>query len=297
MRDPHRLLDDETAGAARFDRAMAAIPPDRRSDPSVTPDGWTPVHVAAHVAGWLDACSAVLERMAAGTWDPDAPTEDVDDVNRAQVARAAALTWSEAQQAVAAARSRARAAWEALPETTPDAWSWFEESGPNHYAKHVHDLTAWLDGQRSDPNVGRLLQDEAERWVAFASLVDAARDVDRRDEDGWSIADVCHHVAAWFDRGIECVEHNAGFGPPWETDADLPTDEVNARFLEASRSLSFADARAELHDARARMRAAFTALGEPSQGAKDAFRECGVDHYDEHLPKLRYFTGASGSVA
>ena len=31
-----------------------------------------------------------------------------------------------------------------LPDMTPDAWEWFEESGPLHYAKHVNDLEAWL---------------------------------------------------------------------------------------------------------------------------------------------------------
>ena len=31
-----------------------------------------------------------------------------------------------------------------LPEVTPEAWEWFEESGPLHYAKHVKDLEAWL---------------------------------------------------------------------------------------------------------------------------------------------------------
>jgi Mycothiol maleylpyruvate isomerase N-terminal domain len=297
MRDRTRLVEEEAVGAERFDATMARIPVERRTDATVTPDGWTPIHLAAHVAGWLDECSDVLERMTAGTWDPDEPTEDVDDINRAQVARAAALTWSDAQEAVAAARVRARAAWEALPEITPDAWSWYEESGPNHYAKHVHDLAAWLDGRRSDPDVGRLLQDDAEAWVTFASLVDAVADPDARDEDGWSIADVCHHVARWTHRGAGCVEHNAGFGPPWETDADVPTDEVNAAFLAESRSMSFAVARRELHDARGRLRAAFTALPEPSEGAKDVFVECTIDHYAEHLPKLRHLTGTEGSVA
>jgi hypothetical protein len=297
MRDRERLLADEADGAARFDAELARIPPDRRAEQTIGPDGWTPVILVAHVAGWLDECADVLERMAAGSWRADEPTEPVDDINRAQVARAAALTWSGAQEAVAAARSRARAAWQAFPEITPDAWSWFEESGPNHYAKHMHDLTAWLDRLGSDPDVGRLLQDDAEGWVAFASLIDTVADPDAREQEGWSVADVCHHVARWFDRGTECVDHNAGFGPPWETDADRPTDEVNAGFLAESQSMSFTEARQELHDARARMRASFTALAEPSAGAKDVFRECTVDHYDEHLPMLRRLTGSSGSVA
>jgi len=54
------------------------------------------------------------------------------------------------------------------------AWSWFEESGPNHYAKHVHDLSAWLHGVRSDPDVGAMLQDDAEGWVAFGALIGSA---------------------------------------------------------------------------------------------------------------------------
>lgn len=297
MLDRRRLLDDESAGAARFDDAIAGIPPDRRIVPTVTPDGWTPVHLIAHVAGWLDECGDALERMSAGTWDPDEPTEHVDEINRAQVARAAALTWSEARDAVAAARSRARAAWEALPDVTPDAWSWFEESGPNHYAKHIHDVTAWLERHTSDPDVGRLLHADAEAWVAFASSIDAIVDPNARDEQGWTTTDVCHHVARWTQRGSRCVEHNAGFGPPWETDADLPTDEVNAGFLAESAAMAFADARRELHDARARLRSAFTSLSAPSDGAKDVFTECTTDHYAEHLPLLRRLTGSPGSVA
>src|SRR4029079_18247498 len=161
MPDRERLLADEAAGAAAFDAVVARIPDDRWSDPTVTPDGWTPVVLVAHVAGWLDQSSDVLEAMQAGTWHPDTPTDPVDAINARQASRAAALTSSQAKASVAAARVRARAAWTDLSELTPDAWSWFEESGPNHYAKHVHDLSAWLDGVRSDPDVGAMLQDDA----------------------------------------------------------------------------------------------------------------------------------------
>jgi hypothetical protein len=295
MPDRDRLLADEAAGAAVFDEVVARIPDDRWSDPTVTPDGWTPVVLVAHVAGWLDECSDVLEAMQAGTWHPDAPTDPVDAINARQASRAAALTSSQAKASVAAARVRARAAWTALPELTPDAWSWFEESGPNHYAKHVHDLTAWLDGSTSDPDVGRMLQDDAERWVAFGVLIDAI-DPSVRDAEGWSVTDVCFHVASWFHRGAECVEHDAGFGPPWETDAELPTEEVNAGFLARSREMTLDEARRALEDARDRLRTAFTVLAHPSAGSKDVFTECTVEHYAEHEPMLRRLTGSGGSV-
>ncbi|MFN8234177.1 MAG: hypothetical protein U0V56_12165 [Actinomycetota bacterium] len=36
-------------------------------------------------------------------------------------------------------------------EITPDAWSWFDESGARHYAEHVGDLRRWL----GEPGPGR----------------------------------------------------------------------------------------------------------------------------------------------
>jgi len=296
MPDRARLLEDEAAGAAAFDAVVAQIPGDRWGDATVTPDGWTPVILMAHVAGWLEECAEVLEAMRAATWDPDAPTDPVDAINARQASRAAALTPQEAQAAVAAARVRARAAWQALPELTPDAWSWFEESGPNHYAKHVHDLTAWLAGATSDPEVGAMLQDDAEAWVAFGALLDAA-DPSARDAEGWSIADVCFHIAAWFDKGTACIEHDAGWGAPWEADADLPTDEVNAKILARSRAMPPGGARPALEDARDRHRAAFSSRTHPSEAVKDVFKECTVEHYAEHVPMLRRLTGSAGSVA
>ena len=296
MPDRQRSLDDEAAGAAAFDTVIATIPGDRWSEPTVTPDGWTPVVVLAHVAGWLDECSDVLEAMRAGTWDSDASEEPVEAINAGQASRAAALTPAQAQARIAAARMRARAAWDALPELTPDAWSWFEESGPNHYAKHVHDLSAWLAGAASDPDVGAMLQADAEGWVAFGELVEAA-DPSARDAEGWSVADACFHVATWFNKGADCVEHDAGWGAPWESDADRPTEEVNAAILARSRQMTLSEARTALSDARDRLRAAFSAQTRPSDDVKDVFKECTVDHYAEHVPMLRRLTGSEGSVA
>jgi hypothetical protein len=183
---------------------------------------------------------------------------------------------------------RARAAWEALPELTPDAWSWFEESGPNHYAKHVHDLTAWLSGEQGDPDVGRLLQDDAEGWVTFARLVESVPDPDLRDDDGWSIVDVCHHVAVWMDLATVWATE----GAQWSDD----TDGINAQALAASREMSFGEARLELDEARSRLRAALSGLAEPSTDAKEAFHASTVEHYDEHISMLRRLTGSGDDV-
>jgi hypothetical protein len=232
--------------------------------------------------------------MRAGTWDPDAPTDPVGAINARQASRAAALTSSQAKASVAAARVRARAAWTALSELTPDAWSWFEESGPNHYAKHVHDLSAWLDGVRSDPDVGAMLQDDAEGWVAFGALIDAA-DPTVRDDEGWSVGDICFHVAMWFERGAECVEHDAGWGRRGRPTPTCPP----RRSTQVSSPVAAGDARGgagALNDARDRLRAAFTGRSVATDAIKDVFRECTVDHYAEHMPMLRRLTGSGGSV-
>jgi hypothetical protein len=293
MPERERLLAEEVAGAVALAGVLAQIPTERWTEPSVTPDGWTPIVVAAHVGAWLDECTRVLTAMIDGAWDRSAEVEEtaasVAATNAEQAVRAAALTRSGAEEAIAAARVRARAAWEALPEITPEAWSWFEESGPNHYAKHVHDLTAWLAGAASDPEVGELLQTDAEAWVPFAQLLESI-DPGRRDAEGWSTVDICHHVAGWMLMASDVVEQNAGWGR-------LATDEINAGFLAASRDLAFGEARLALEEARARLRAALTGLPEPAARAKRAFHDSTVEHYEEHLPMLRRLIGSDGSVA
>ena len=119
---------------SRWPSVLAQIPEDRWAEPTVTPDGWTPIVVAGHMAAWLDECTRVLTRWPTARGiaaaEPEETPASVAAMNAEQAERAAALTRAEAEEAIAAARTRARAAWEALPELTPEAWSWFEESGP-----------------------------------------------------------------------------------------------------------------------------------------------------------------------
>lgn len=291
MTERARLLSAEADAAAVFERVVASIPEARRPEPTVTPDGWTPVAVLAHVAAWLRECARVLDEMAAGTWDPAAEPPETPEslavINADQVARAAALTWSEAEAAVAAARVRARSSWQALPEVTPIAWSWFEESGPDHYAKHAHDLTAWLAGVPSDPEVGDLLQADTDAWVPFAFGLSTA-DPNRRDDEGWSVVDVAHHVAAWMDLGAAAIAN----GERWEEDDDADTDGFNAAALAASRSMAIEPALDAIAVARSRLRTELCALGRPGASAKEIYRACTTEHYEEHRAMLERLTGS-----
>ena len=80
--------------------------------------------------------------MRAGTFDPGEETPRVD---RARNAEWFELSTRDGHRATCgsefvAARQRMVEEFGAMPELTPEAWEWFEESGPLHYAKHVEDL-------------------------------------------------------------------------------------------------------------------------------------------------------------
>ncbi|HEX6844004.1 MAG TPA: maleylpyruvate isomerase N-terminal domain-containing protein [Actinomycetota bacterium] len=302
MVDRERLLEDEAAGCTLLRASLEEIPDERWGDGSITPEGWTPVTVLVHVAGWLDDCGRVLEAIAAGTFDPDTDeAEDPGYVERANAAhgvRAAAMTRSEAEVVLAAARRRATEAFAALPEVTPAAWSWFEESGPMHYAKHVHDLTAWLDGTQGHPEVGRALQAETDAWVPFAVLLEAVPD-DRRAEpgpDGWTVVDAVHHLARWMEMAATGIRDNGGWRHEGEPDEDRTIDGLNERFLAESAETSYDVARLRLEEARTALRNALAGLASPSDLALETFVDNTVDHYAEHEPTLRWLSGGAGTV-
>jgi hypothetical protein len=153
--DRQRILIQEDEGWRAFHEALRSIPPERMQEPTVTPEGWSPKDVTFHVAAWLAEACSNLQRMRAGTFDP------ADDPTREQIHRMNA-GWFEASRTMdvptvraelEAARACMRLAWGELPAVTSDAWSWFDESGPRHYAEHVRDLRRWLgigDGEGLD---------------------------------------------------------------------------------------------------------------------------------------------------
>lgn len=152
--DPGRLLGEEDAGWRALHDAFARIPDARIDDGTVTPGGWSPKDVMFHVAAWLAECGEVLERMRAGTWDPATAPEEtpayVERVNREWFEVSRRMTAHDVRVTFEAARQRAREGFGLLSPPSREAWSWFEESGPLHYAKHLRDLEGWLGGAPAD---------------------------------------------------------------------------------------------------------------------------------------------------
>jgi hypothetical protein len=140
-----RLLADEERGWQRFHALVESIPRERFEEPTVTEEGWSPKDVVFHVGAWLADCARVLEQIRFGTFDRAAEDAlDVEQINTQGLEISRSMDPRDVRVMCESARNEAREAFGTLPEVTPEAWEWFEESGPLHYEAHMKDLEAWL---------------------------------------------------------------------------------------------------------------------------------------------------------
>jgi hypothetical protein len=123
---------------ATFDR----LSPDLMERPGLN-DGWTAKDLVFHIGAWLAECGLQLERVRMGTYSE--PDQDTVEMNREFLEVSRAMDLDTVFAELHAARSRALQAFGELPEVTPPAWEWFEESGPLHYDEHRKELEAWAD--------------------------------------------------------------------------------------------------------------------------------------------------------
>ena len=291
--DRQRLLDEEQGGWERLVAALSAVDPSRRDERTVTPDGWSAKDSAFHVTWWLDECARALEAIGEGRPVPG-DERSLDELNAAHVERARTLDWEAVLGALVAGRGRMRAAFSVLPEVTADAWSWFEESGPMHYAKHTHDLRAWASGVASDPEIGQLLGREQATWVGFAQALDAVVTPTRPGRDGWAAVDVATHLAAWVATAADAVVRNDDWTDLTGAARAVLIDQRNDDLLATPGD--WFETRAALEAARARLRDGLAALPAPSAAAKRMFRANTLEHYEEHLAQLAALRGPAESA-
>jgi hypothetical protein len=140
--DAERLLAEEDAGWRELTALFDQVPRERFEEPSVTPEGWSAKDVMFHVVAWLDEASEALDRERVGTPDPEGLDTDAKNARFSEISRA--LDTEDVRSRLEPSRDRMLRCWASLDEVTPDAWSWFDESGPRHYAEHVKDLRVWI---------------------------------------------------------------------------------------------------------------------------------------------------------
>jgi hypothetical protein len=141
--DVEGLLAEEERGWLELTDVFGDVPPDRFDEPSVTDEGWSPKDVMYHVAAWAEEATKVLGRIAAGTHRGSDP--DIQALNEEWFEEGRGLEDDVVRIRFAKGRVAMRQAFSRLPEVDPNAWEWFEESGPRHYAEHLPDLRSFLE--------------------------------------------------------------------------------------------------------------------------------------------------------
>jgi len=133
------------------------------------------------------------------------------------------------------------------------------------------------------------LDAEERGWYELARLVRELAPEERhvpgyyRDPD-WSVRDVVGHLGTWLAEGA------AQFEQMWAgtyDGHDVDVDALNAAFLEAMRDQPWDVVWVQANAGRTMMLQAWVGLGEPSEEAAWWIRKSAVEHYAEHIDRLR----------
>jgi hypothetical protein len=134
-----------------------------------------------------------------------------------------------------------------------------------------------------------LLRREDAAWAELRSLVDQLTD-EQLGLDGyypeWSVKDLMAHYASWMAEAARVLEQiRLGTYTRWDQDVDA----CNSDWYASWRELELGAVKAHLHASRARMLEEWDRLPPElvDRTAIEWFRESGIDHNDEHVPRLR----------
>jgi hypothetical protein len=143
MRRKVELLEREDAGWAELCATIARFDADEFELPGLTEEGWSVKDACWHIGCWCAEAVDVLEQIRMGTYE-DRPL-DIEALNREWFEVSRKLDAKTVRVELAAARNRMLEELHALPDVSPEAMEWFEESGPLHYREHAGDLARWAD--------------------------------------------------------------------------------------------------------------------------------------------------------
>ena len=137
------------------------------------------------------------------------------------------------------------------------------------------------------------LQDEERGWYEIADLVRGLTPEERliagyyRDPD-WSVRDVVGHLGTWLaEAEVQFERMRAGT----YAGHDIDIDALNAVFLAALQGQPWDVVWTQANAARSRMRQAWAGLPEPDDEAAWWIRKSAVEHYAQHVPRLRDWVG------
>jgi hypothetical protein len=140
-----QLVDREDAAWSELHDALDSFPPERLEAPTLNEEGWSTKDVMFHIGAWLAEAGGQLERMCMGTFVE--PELDTDELNARWLEVSRGVDVETAKAELMSSRTRLLQALEELPEITPEAQEWFEESGDIHYREHLRELRAALGAE------------------------------------------------------------------------------------------------------------------------------------------------------
>jgi hypothetical protein len=104
----------------------------------------------------------------------------------------------------------------------------------------------------------------------------------------WAVRDVVAHLGTWLaEAGVQFERMRGGTYEGHDVDIDA----LNAAFLEAMRGQPWDVAWVQANAGRTRMLQAWADLTEPSDEAAWWIRKSAVEHYEEHVDRLREWVG------
>jgi hypothetical protein len=133
------------------------------------------------------------------------------------------------------------------------------------------------------------LEAEERGWYEVVELVHRLSPEERlrpgyyRDPD-WSVRDVVGHLGTWLAEAATQLEQMLA-GTYGGHNVDI--NALNATFLAAMQGQPWDVAWAQANAGRTRMRQAWADLPEPNDEAAWWIRKSAVDHYAQHVPRLR----------
>jgi hypothetical protein len=137
------------------------------------------------------------------------------------------------------------------------------------------------------------LEAEERGWYEVVELVHRLSSEERlrpgyyRDPD-WSVRDVVGHLGTWLAEAAQQFEQMLA-GTYGGHDIDI--DALNATFLAAMQGQPWDVAWTQANAGRTRMRQAWADLPGPTDEAAWWIRKSAVEHYAEHVPRLREWVG------
>jgi hypothetical protein len=141
------LIAAEDAGWNELHGLLDSLMPEQAERPGYYPEGWSAKDLLAHVGSWLAEAGVVLERIRAGTFQPE--EIDVDALNEAFLEALRDVPLPQIRAQAAAARTRMLQELHGLDEVPPEAAFWISKGGAEHYQEHLPRLREWVSRLRS----------------------------------------------------------------------------------------------------------------------------------------------------